>query len=71
MTWQLRLGLPLLAASLIGTGLNLWAREAFPNQWGGPNIGGGGLQLLFDICAIAGAVLTVMGLLKLRNKRNS
>jgi hypothetical protein len=67
---DLKVGLPLLTVSVIGAGVNLWAREAFPTQWGGPNIGGGMLQLLFYLGALVGAVQTVRGIRKHRRKRN-
>lgn len=62
-------GLALLAVSLTGAVVNLWARDAFPDQWGGPNIGGGMLQLMFYGGALAGAALAVVGLARWRRDR--
>ena len=61
-------GLSLLATSVVAAGVNLWARKAFPAQWGGPNIGGGLLMILFAIGAICGIVLIVKGVID--RKRN-
>jgi hypothetical protein len=71
MSGLLKAGLVVLAVSVIGAAANLGAREAFPAQWGGPNIGGGMLQLLFYLGAFVGAVLTVIGLVTGRPRRDS
>ncbi|GAA4975759.1 hypothetical protein [Actinoplanes utahensis] len=62
-------GLSLLAVSVIGAVANLWAREAFPAQWGGPNIGGGMLQSMFYAGAVAGVALAVTGIVRARRDR--
>lgn len=64
-------GAALLAVSFTGAMVNLWAGDAFPEQWGGPNIGAGMLQLMFYAGALAGAVLVVMGLVKRQRGRSS
>jgi hypothetical protein len=45
---------------LLGTLINFWAREQFPDHWGGPNIGGGLLQLLFYALIVAGLAIVVV-----------
>ncbi len=62
----LKIGLAVLAASLCGAAMNLWARGAFPDQWGGPNIGGGMLQLLFYVGVAAGGVTIVTSIVRRR-----
>ncbi|GGN98113.1 hypothetical protein GCM10010112_90910 [Actinoplanes lobatus] len=64
-------GLLALAVGLIGAAANLWAEEAFPVQWGGPNIGAGFLQLGFGACVVSGSVLTAVGLVKYWRNRSS
>ena len=49
---RLRLGVVIFALSAAGALINAWAFRAFPREWGGPNIGGGALQLLFYIGVI-------------------
>lgn len=71
MSSSLKAGLLVLALSVIAAATNLLAREVFPNQWGGPNIGGGLLQLLFYVGALVGLVLTVMALVKDRGNNAS
>jgi hypothetical protein len=66
---QIVVGLTLLVVSVIAAAVNLWAGEAFPTQWGGPNIGAGMLQLLFYIGAAGGAAYSVMGFVKARRDR--
>jgi hypothetical protein len=65
------IGLVLFAVSATGALTNLWARDAFPTQWGGPNIGAGMLQMLFYAGAITGTVLIVLGLRERRRDRRS
>ncbi len=62
-------GAALLAVSLTGAVVNLWARDAFPDHWGGPNIGGGMLQLIFYGGVLTGVALAVVGLTKSRRDR--
>jgi uncharacterized membrane protein HdeD (DUF308 family) len=60
-----------IVAGVAGALVNLWAREEFPTRWGGPNIGGGFLQLLFYAAIVAGVtaliVVAVRGRLHKRN----
>jgi hypothetical protein len=56
-----KFGLIAGALGLIGALLNLWARHAFPDRWGGPNIGGGMLQLLCYLLIAGGIVLAIAG----------
>ena len=60
----------LMANGPLGMGC-LFAQVSVPYQWGGPNIGGGMLQLLFYVGVIVGAVLTVLGVVRLRNNHES
>jgi hypothetical protein len=53
---QASAGSALLAVSVTGAMVNLWAHDAFPAQWGGPNIGGGMLQLSLYAGAVPSAV---------------
>ncbi len=62
------IGLIVLAVSLTGAAVNIWARDAFPDQWGGPNIGGGMLQLLFYAGTLTGVVLTTVGAVRWRRR---
>ncbi|WP_328475023.1 hypothetical protein OHA21_17080 [Actinoplanes sp. NBC_00393] len=64
-----KIGATVLVISLIGAAANLWAREAFPDQWGGPNIGGGMLQLLFYTGVLTGVTLIVIDLVRRRRGR--
>lgn len=66
-----RAGLTLLVVSVIGVAGNLWARNAFPDQWGGPNIGGGFLQLMFYAGAVTGVALIVIGIARRRRDRRA
>ena len=59
-----RTGLVILFLSSAGVAGNLWARNAYPGQWGGPNIGGGLLQLMFYVGAVAGVTLIVLGFVR-------
>jgi hypothetical protein len=61
MSTLLKIGIPVFVVSVVGASVNLWARSAFPDHWGGPNIGGGFLQLLFYIGGIAGVALIIAG----------
>ncbi|MEV6376042.1 hypothetical protein [Micromonospora musae] len=56
-----KLGAFAAVAGLVGALINLWARQAFPEAWGGPNIGGGILQLLFYALIVGGVILAVAG----------
>ena len=56
---------------MIGALTFLWAQEAFPDQWGGPNIGGGALLLLFYVGVGVGIVFTVTGIRELWRRRRS
>jgi hypothetical protein len=56
-----RIGLIAGFIGLVGALVNLWARHAFPDRWGGPNIGGGVLQLLFYLLIAGGVVLAAVG----------
>ncbi|MEU8327414.1 hypothetical protein [Micromonospora sp. NPDC048839] len=57
----LKLGAFSAIAGLVGALVNIWARNEFPERWGGPNIGGGLLQLLFYTLIVVGVVLAVAG----------
>ena len=54
----------MITVGILGTAANYAAAKAFPLQWGGPNIGGGMLQLLFYAGIVAGAAVIVSGLVK-------
>lgn len=60
MSGYLKLGLWLFVPAAVVAGVNLWAMRAFPRQWGGPNIGGGMIQLLAYGVMLAGVVLVVV-----------
>ena len=69
LTW---LGVVAAIVGVAGALVNLWARDAFPDQWGGPNIGGGFLQVLFYLLILGGVTLAVVGtILARRNKQHS
>jgi hypothetical protein len=59
-----KLGLVFLIAGILGAAANYAAAKAFPLQWGGPNIGGGMLQLLFFAGIVAGIAVIVSGLIQ-------
>lgn len=63
-------GIVLLLVGAAGAGVNLWARETFPSEWGGPNIGGGMLQMLFYGAILAGLIMTVIGSITARRNRS-
>jgi uncharacterized membrane protein HdeD (DUF308 family) len=69
MSRHLKVGLFLLTVGLAGAIANLWARGAFPERWGGPNIGGGLLQMMFYVAALSGAVLTAKAAVERRRNR--
>ncbi len=66
---RLSLGFVLFVISAAGALINAWAFRAFPREWGGPNIGGGALQLLFYIGIVAS--LFLIGSALRRNRRGS
>ncbi len=47
----------LLAVGIVGAVVNEWAFRHFERTWGGPNIGGGLLQICFYAMILGGAVL--------------
>ncbi|MFI6761828.1 hypothetical protein ACIBF5_22075 [Micromonospora sp. NPDC050417] len=64
----IKLGAFSAIAGLVGALVNLWAREEFPESWGGPNIGGGMLQLLFYALIVVGVILAIAGGLAARRR---
>jgi len=52
-----RTGVTLMIGSVLVVLVNTAAARLYPVQWGGPNIGAGGINLL----AVVGAVLVVRG----------
>ena len=48
-----KIGIALLGVNLVTLGSIMWASMALPDQWGGPNIGGG----LFTLVALTGAAV--------------
>lgn len=61
---MVKLGLVFLTLGVLGAAANYAAAKEFPLQWGGPNIGGGMLQLLFFTGIVAGITVIVWGRLK-------
>ncbi|WP_144122817.1 hypothetical protein [Catellatospora sichuanensis] len=57
----IRLGAIAAVVGLVGALVNFWASREFPTTWGGPNIGGGILQLLFYGLILAGITLAIVG----------
>lgn len=66
---RLTLGLSLFVFGSATALVNWWAVAAFPEEWGGPNIGGGGLLLLSLVIAIGGLMLTGSALMRRRQGR--
>ena len=58
---MVKLGLVFLTVGILGAAANYAAAKAFPLQWGGPNIGGGMLQLVFFAGIVAGIAVIVPG----------
>jgi uncharacterized membrane protein len=56
------IGLILVVFGVGSAAVNFWARQAFPDQWGGPNIGGGFLLLISAALTLVGLVLALIGL---------
>lgn len=69
MSRQYRLALLVLIPSAVIALANAWAFRAFPQQWGGPNIGGGLLQLLAYVGVVAGLVLLAVAVATKRRSR--
>jgi hypothetical protein len=68
MSARTKLGLVLLGAGALVAGTNAWAARAYPDQWGGPNIGGGFIQLLAYTAMATGVGFLVAA--AVRRKRN-
>jgi hypothetical protein len=64
MSRVLKIGVSAVVVGLIGAFVNNWAADAFPDTWGGPNIGGGILQLGFYALIVVGAVLALSGVVQ-------
>ena len=56
-----RTGATLVIGSALVILTNAAAARLYPAQWGGPNIGAGGINLLAVLGAVVGAVLVVRG----------
>jgi hypothetical protein len=69
MPFSQKLGLSIFTLCAALALANEGAKRAFPEKWGGPNIGGGLLQLLFYAGMILGAVLALAGLAERRRNR--
>ncbi|MCE0537747.1 hypothetical protein LWF15_19835 [Kineosporia rhizophila] len=52
-----RWAIVLLVCGIAGAVINEWAFRQFPETWGGPNIGGGALQVCFYAMILGGVVL--------------
>lgn len=64
-------GTGVVAMALVVLAANDGAREIFPRQWGGPNIGGGVLVLLAAVVGMVGFVLLLAGVaIKHRERRS-
>jgi hypothetical protein len=64
-----KVGLLLLGVGALVAGSNAWAARAYPDQWGGPNIGGGLIQLLAYAAMATGAGLLVAAAVHRRRNR--
>ncbi|WP_155373627.1 hypothetical protein [Catellatospora vulcania] len=62
------LGAIAAVVGVVGALVNFWASREFPSTWGGPNIGGGILQLLCYALILAGATLAIVGGLAARKR---
>lgn len=69
MPLNLKFAIGLLVASALVAAGNAWAMRAFSQQWGGPNIGGGVIQLAAYTGIVVGAVLVVMVIVRRRRER--
>lgn len=67
---QAVIGLVLVVLGVGSAAVNFWARQSFPDQWGGPNIGGGFLLLISAAITLAGLVLTLAGLVLMLTRRH-
>ena len=68
MSVRTKLGILLFGAGALVAGTNVWAAQTYPDQWGGPNIGGGFIQLLAYATMATGVGFLVAA--AVRHKRN-
>jgi hypothetical protein len=61
MSGKSKVGVTLLIVGAVTLVANIAAAHVFPDYWGGPNIGGGCLQMLSLVAAITGVVLIIRG----------
>lgn len=71
MSRHTKLGLPLFTAGALVAIGNAWASRAYPEDWGGPNIGGGLIQLLAYAALVVGGGLLVAAMVTRRRSRPS
>jgi hypothetical protein len=71
MSFHQKLALSIFVPCAIVALANALAFRAFPERWGGPNIGGGFIQLIAYAGMAAGAVLFIVGTAKRRQHRST
>jgi hypothetical protein len=64
-----RPGLVMITIGAVVVVLDFAARAAFPEQWGGENIGGGLLLLAAETVAVVGALVVAIQFLRTRSKK--
>jgi len=69
MPTRTKVGLSLLVVCGLVALVNGWAFRTYPEDWGGPNIGGGFIQLLAYAGLIVGAALLVTAIAGRRRNR--
>lgn len=69
MQFQPKMGVWLLTVCAVGAIANFWASRAFPTKWGGPNIGGGLLQIVFYVGILVGGVVIARSLMDTQRRR--
>lgn len=66
-----KIGLPLVTVGALVAVGNAWAFRAYPEDWGGPNIGGGLIQLLAYATLVVGGGFLVAAVVTRRRNRPS
>ncbi|GIF98975.1 hypothetical protein Cci01nite_40690 [Catellatospora citrea] len=69
MSLHTKLALSFFVPSAVVATVNAWAFRAFPEQWGGPNIGGGFIQLLAYAGMLVGVIFFVLAVMKKRRDK--
>ncbi|GAA1904108.1 hypothetical protein [Lapillicoccus jejuensis] len=66
---RIAVGAGVVVLGIVVASVNAWAFRAYPDSWGGPDIGGGFIQLCAYAAVVVGAVLLARGLRGRRRRR--